>query len=249
MKRIVVFLLSILLTLGIATAESIDVSTMDFNTLKELKTAVDLEFYTRPEATGMILLSGFYTVGKDINPGRYYAMAVEPNDSDYTTRLHIYATREKYETRPSGYYGEYLYDNYFHLGEDSKSLVLEEGNFLYLEAGSIVISASPITPSDYYTYKVPEGTYVPVGVYNVGDDIPAGKYLAYSGTIRGGDVKIYFTEEDFKSDGAWHLGYDQHFELDVKKTPVSCSLVLEDGYVVFVEKDIVMKKQVKLSFD
>lgn len=241
MKRIVVLVLCILL-LSTATAESIDVSNMDFDALQTLKAAVELEFHSRPEAAGISLLPGYYAVGQDIKPGRYYVKMVEPSGNGYSVRLHVYADREKYESRPAGKYGEYIYDDYFSIEDDAISMLLEEGNFLWLEEGSIVFSVSEINLLDLY--EVPEGTYVPAGSYVVGEDIPAGKYTAYSGTIFGGEVKVYYSENTFKSNK-----YDKRYEIEVEKPQVPAALVLEDGYVVFVEKDIVMRKQAKLSFD
>lgn len=252
MKKAFALLVTVVLLIScsvIGFAEDIDFESMDFETLQAMKNALDYEYFSRPESKGISLSPGEYTVGIDIKPGRYYIKTVEPCVSDYTPRVHIYKDKEQFESRPRGYYGEYLYDAYCHLEDDQKSVSLEIGNFIYVESGSILFSRTSINQEDYYVYQVPEGTYVPAGVYKVGEDIPVGKYRVYSGTIIGGKMKIYFKEGTYKSDGSWHLGYDKLIEVDVKPTVVYETVDLEEGYVVLVELDVVMKKQAKLSFD
>ena len=238
-----------------ATAAETDLSSMDFSALTELKQNVDAEYYSRPEAEPLTLAAGYYTVGQDINPGRYYVASVTPEDDGYGVRMHVYVDKAQFDARPSGYYGEYISDDYFTLGEEPKSMILEEGNYLEVE-GSLMFSAREFSLSDYYTYEVPEGTYVPAGAYMVGEgedkDIPPGTFTVYPGTVNGGDVKIYYSEATFAEDGSWHLGYDKHCEVRVKKNTSSETISLEEGYVLLVEQDVVMRKGsggAKLVFD
>ena len=232
-----------------------DVAGMDFASLAELKEQVDAEYFSRPEAEPFSASQGYYTVGQDLKPGRYFVAAVAPDEEGYGVRMHVYVDKAQYEARPAGRYGEYISDDYFTLGEEPKSMLLEEGNFLYIE-GSLLFSASEFDVADYYTYEVPEGTYVAAGAYMVGEgedkDLPAGTYTVYSGTIYGGDVKIYQTQEAFAEDGSWHLGYDKHCEVRVKRNTASETITLEEGSVLYVEKDVVMRKgtgKSKLVFD
>ncbi len=178
----------------------------------------------------------------------------EPGDG-YGVRLHVYADKEQFDSRPAGYYGDYVSDDYFKLGEEPKSFTLEEGNYMYLE-GTILVSPNAFNVSDYYEYELPEGTYVPAGIYLVGEgddkDIPPGTFMAYAGTINGGEVKVYNTQEAFEEDGSWHWGADKHYTLKVEKNPVSEMVILEEGNVLLVESDVVMKKGLggkKLEFD
>ena len=48
--------------------------------------------------------------------------------------------------------------------------------------------------------------------------------------------------ETFAEDGSWHLGYDKYCEVRVKKSLASEKILLEEGYVLLVEGDVVMKK-------
>ena len=238
-----------------AFAAENDISEMTFQELSELKQKVDAEYHSRSESEPLTLAEGCYTAGLDINPGRYYVGTVVPDEDGYGIRMHVYVDKAQFDSRPEGKYGEYRSDNYFTLGDEPKSIMLEEGNFLYLQ-GSLMLSPDEFSLSDYYTYEVPEGTYVPVGVYMVGEgddkDIPPGTFTVYAGTVSGGDVKIHYSQETFAQDGSWHLGYDKHCEVRVSKSQSSETIVLEEGYVLLVENDVVMRKGSgggKLVFD
>ena len=256
MKRILGILLAagIISSLPVMGAE-IDVSGMDFGTLSELKQTVDREYHSRPEAEPFTVTKGYYTVGQDLKPGRYFIAQVSPDEDGYGVRMHVYADKAQFDARPSGRYGEYVSDDYFVLGDDPKSMTLDDNNYLYIE-GTLMFSADEFSPEEYYTYEIPEGTYVPAGVYLVGEaedkDIPPGTYTAFPGTISGGDVKVYFEQDTYANDGSWHLGYDQHYDIRVTKGNSSESFMLEEGNVLLVEKDVVMRKGTggaKLVFD
>ena len=252
MKKVFALLVTVVLLIScsvIGFAEDIDFESMEFDTLQSLKNALDYEYFSRPESKGISLSPGDYTVGIDIKPGRYFFKTVEPCTSNYTPQVYIYKDKEQCESWDNGNYGEYLFSEYCSLDYDQKSVSLEIGNIIRVYSGSILFSKASINQEDYYVYQVPEGTYVPAGVYKVGEDIPVGKYRVYSGTILGGKIKIYFKEETYNSDGSWHLGYDKLVEVDVKPTVVYETVNLEEGQVVLVELDVVMKKQAKLSFD
>ena len=256
MKRAAVVLMTgcLLFSTPVLASET-DVTGMDFTALSELKQKVDAEYYSRPEAEPFSVAEGYYTAGKDIAPGRYYVATVLPNEDGYGVRMHVYADKAQFDARPAGYYGDYISDDYFTLGDEPKSMTLEEGNYLYVE-GPLLFSAGEFAISDYFIYEPPEGTYVPAGAYMVGEgedmDIPTGTFTVYAGTVYGGEIKIYYSKETYAQDGSWHLGYDKHCEVPVTKNPVPETIVLEEGYVVLVESDVIMKRGTaggKLVFD
>ena len=256
MRRIIsAFMIAAVLTVAVpAFASEIDVTSLDFETLSDLKEKVDAEYKSRPEAEPFTLNVGYYTVGTDLKSGSYYMASVIPDESGYSTRLHVYANKEQFGARPSGKYGDYIYDSYFSLGEQPKNFILEEGNYLYLQNGQLLVSPTVFDTTEYYSFEMPEGTYVAAGAYEVGDDkdLPAGTYTAYPASLSGGEFKIYFTKEAFAEDGSWHFGYDSHREVEVTDKVESETFVLEDGYILLVEKDIVMRKGTggsKLVFD
>ena len=252
MKKAFALLVTVVLLIScslIGFAEDFNFESMDFDTLQSLKNALDYEYFSRPESKGISLSPGDYTVGVDIKPGRYFVKTVEPCESNYTPQVYIHKDKEQFESWINGNYSEYLFNEYCDLNYDQISVSLEIGNIIRVYFGSILFSKASINQEDYYVYQVPEGTYVPAGVYKVGEDIPVGKYRVYSGTILGGEIKIYFKEETYNSDGSWHLGYDKLVEVEVKPTVVYETVDLEEGNIVLVELDVVMKKQAKLSFD
>ena len=249
MKRIFAWILMLVLVCPVfAMAEADEIEDMDFESLSALKQAIDTEYYSREEAEPQLIVPGFYTVGEDIKAGRYY-IAYRESESDSYARLHIYETRQKYDERPSGQYGEYVYDEYIEASEGAMSVSLENGNYLYLQYATLVMSVAPLKEEDMYHYQAPEGTYVSVGAYFVGEngDIPVGNYIAFAATASGGDVKVYYSRDKYLEDGSWHFGYDQHY--DVYADGGSIGFYLDEGYVLYVEEDVVMRKQAKLSFD
>lgn len=256
MKRVSAFVLAASLAFCTPVlASDTDVTGLSFTELSELKQRVDAEYNSRPEAEPFDVAPGYYTVGQDINPGRYYVAAVVPNANGYSTYMHVYLDKNQFDSRPPLQYGEFLSADFFKLGDDPKSISFEEGNYLWVE-GSLILSSNEFQPSDYSNYEVPEGTYVPAGVYTVGEgedkDIPTGTYTVYAGTINGGDLKIYYSQDTFADDGSGHHGYDKHYEIDPYDSLSSEMIVLEEGYVLLVENDIVMKKGssgAKLEFD
>ena len=256
MKRLAAFFIAgcLVFCTPVSAAET-DLSGMAFSELSELKQKVDAEYNSRPEAEPFAVAEGFYTVGKDIEPGRYYAATVVPDEEGYSVRLHVYADKAQFDSRPSGYYGDYISEAYFSLGDEPKSITLEDGNYLYVE-GQLLFGAGEFDPADFFTYEPPKGTYVPAGAYMVGEgedkDIPAGTYTVYAGTVYGGEVKIYNDSDKYAQDGSWHFGYDNYCELRVAKKLEAETIILEEGYVLLVEKDVVMKRGSgggKLVFD
>ncbi len=223
-------------------AADIDVSTLDYEALSELKQKVDQEFNSRPESEPVELKEGTYTVGADIKPGNYYFAYVKPTENYSGARLHVYENKEKYDSKSAASYGEYLLDEYFNLGANPKSISLEEGNFLYLQNGSLMYRSVSFEASDYYTYEVPDGTPVPKGIYHVPDDIPAGRYTIYAADISGGNIDVYYSEEAKEQ-------YDLA-QLDIYTVAPEVSEIIElkDGFLVEVDHDIIMKKAGQLAF-
>lgn len=254
MKKIVTLLTAMLLlanTIAIAMTESMDLSVLSFIDLAALKQKVDYEYNSRKEAEPFKLAEGQYVVGIDIAPGRYYMACVEPSDTGvFVTRLHIFEDKTKYNVT-NYLYGDYFFDEYFDFGEEPLSVNLEKGNFLLLQYGSLLVSMTPFIVSDYIHYDLPQGTLVPSGVYEIGEkgDIPAGKYQAFAGSVAGGELKIYYSKEKYNSDRFLRLSYDKNYVFMATRDPKPVGVVLEEGYVLLVEQDVVMKKQHSLIFD
>lgn len=249
-KAILAAALALALLFSAATGAETDIQNMDFDALSKLKQTVDAEFASRPEAGVLTLVPGQYVVGRDLKAGRYLMMCNDPSYKRNYARLHVYKDEAQFAERPAGYYGEYISDNMFTLGEAPESVVLAEGNLLCLDSAGVVCTLYEFAEEDYYRYTPPEGTCVPAGSYLVGEEgnLPAGNYEVFAADVQGGEIRIYFKEEDFFNDGSWHLGCDKHYDIDTGEKE---TIKLEEGYLLFVEKDVVMtrQKRTKLVFD
>lgn len=225
-------------------AEGTDLKAMSFEELSSLKVAVDAELNSRPEAKPFDLSPGLYTVGKDIKAGRYYIMASLP--LDYGAHIVVYETKDAYVQPPLDKpyeYGEYKERYYLKYGKNIQIIDLEDGNYIYIQQASIKFSITEFTEEDYYEYTPPEGTYVPAGIYFVGEDIPAGIYQVYPATLAEGDVYIYENEAGKGGDWIAHAGIE--FTLEGSYETVQ----LREGNKIEIDTDVVMKKQPKLNFD
>lgn len=240
-KKFVALLVCIVLLCSTCYAESMDLTAMSFEELCALKVAIEAELNSRPEAEPFDLSPGLYTVGKDIKAGRYYIMASLPDD--YSSQMVVYATRDAYDQRPSGKYGEYKDRCYLGFGDGFQTIDLEDGNYLYIQEASIKFSVTEFTADDYYKYTPPEGTYVPAGIYFVGEDIPAGVYQVYPANLTEGDVYVYETEAG--EGGDWI----SHVDVEVTVDGSHETIQVRDGNKVKIDTDVIMKKPPKLSFD
>ena len=244
MRKVPVFIFSCVLLGSIAFGADLDVASLDFDTLSELKVKVDQEYASRPEAQPINMDPGFYTAGIDIKPGTYYFGYVEPSGSAYSTaRMHIYKDKATYESRPSANYGDYLSDTFFHLSDRPTDITLEEGNYIWLENNPLMYSSIAFEPTDYYTFEVPEGTLVEKGTYNVSSDIPEGKYTIYAADVSGGDVSIYYSETA-KAESDY--SQSDYYTIEPKD---SMTVELKEGFIVDVNNNVIMKKASVLSFD
>ena len=71
----------------------------------------------------------------------------------------------------------------------------------------------------------------------------------FAGSISGGKLLLYSSVEAYNKDKSSRLNYDEKYELEASKTASGFMIRLDEGNVVFVEQDVIMKKQQKLHFD
>ena len=250
MKKLLIMMLCILFVSGTALGET-EFSELPFDDLLTLKKSVDLEYASRPESEGIMLYSGTYVVGTDIKPGHYFAASVEPNDINTGAYLSIYEDMETFNREEEFYHKLAKYYEFCGLGDQPESIILDAGNVIFLEYGSVLLKSEPFDPEKYYTYIPPEGTIVPPGTYTVGDDIPVGKYNAYPATLSGGEFKVLIRVigDDGSSSLVTKNGMYSYTFIGVRKNQKYEPLDLEEGDILEVRNSIVMKKQPKLVFD
>jgi len=241
LRKLFSLILCLLMVFSSIALADMDLTAMSFEELCALKVAIEAELNSRPEAEPFDLSPGLYTVGKEIKAGRYYIMASLPND--YSSHMVVYSTKDAYDQRPSGKYGEYKDRCYLEFGEGFQTIDLEDGNYLYIQEASIKFGVMEFTEDDYYKYIPPEGTYVPAGIYIGGEDIPAGVYQVYPANLTEGDVYIYENKTGEGSD------WISHVDVEVTADGTHEMIQVRDGNKVKIDTDVVMKKQPKLNFD
>ena len=213
-------------------AEGIDIQSMDTDALISLRNSINLELQVRPEASPFEVGIGTYVIGEDIAAGNYYIAA--KGLSRYTAGINIYENSETYTS------GETLDWFYLPVEDDAKRSILKEGYIIEVASAPLMFSLTEYEGGRYYTYTLPEGTYVPAGIYTVGIEIPAGTYQFFAATLDSRNVHLYQTSiNDEECDIIRIDASDTEYE----------TAILSDGNVLEVRTDIVMKKQPKLSFE
>lgn len=242
MKKTIVVLLCLAFCLSTCIGFAEDLSLLSFADLAQLKQQVDYEYLSRPESTPMVLYPGEYTIGKDFPAGRYFFAQSNPSDDTCTISV---------RQDSSTYKNTFL--EYLHLCEEPLSYSLEENNILRIDGGEVMISASTFYAMDYCNFVPPVGTRVPKGVYKVGVDLPAGDYLVTTGSIDVGYIYVYYAEDKYTESLDHYVKSDEFLSYYPHKTTKFDKLSLQDGYVLDVQSDVVMKRdkeeKVTLVFD
>lgn len=254
MKKLIttLLLIALLIISCAASAEIPDFSAMSFEELQAMKMALDKEYNTRPESEGTTLVSGKYYVGRDIKPGLYFIAMVYPSAS-YGASFALYENAEILSKEEPGYSKLAKENEYMSLSGDPKSLSLEEQNVLCIDGGPVLLKASMFDPKDYYSYEPPAGTFIPEGNYTVGTEIPAGRYIIYPGTVKGGRYNAYgvITKEDGTTAKQTRNKNDWGSAIDISVVePIQGDQIeLFDGDIIEIGKSVIMQKAQKLNFE
>lgn len=230
LKKTCLLLTALILLLGVATAfaETPDLSQMTFEELAELRTLINAEMLTRPEAEDMVLGAGEYVVGRDLQPGTYYAIYESGTWSSGYVRIYKDETKEK---------------RLLHISIDPYDIYpmtdLVEGNIIVVEYNAIRVNMT-----GFPDYHAPEGTLIPAGVYEIGVEIPAGKYSALLNTGCS-SISVYQNMATYQeSDGffdtlqSYTLGYAER----------ECMLNLQDGNILVVESNSILMNKYVATF-
>lgn len=226
LKKMMLLLMTIMLLTGatFCVAEELDLSQLTFDELTELRTKINLEMQTRPEGEEIVLSNGgTFIVGRDLQPGTYYfvhddsitgsAFVQVYQDETKSNQLHrIFVSTESYSVYT-------LTD-------------LKEGNCV--EVGFTI----RLSKVGFPAYVPPEGTIIPQGAYEVGVDIPAGRYSVHEGA-KGSLVMIFRDWDHYATGNQWTA---KEF-LTLNATNLSGVITLTEGEIFVVDKNnIVMKK-------
>lgn len=242
MKKIFALMLMLAMIVTPVFAEGLDLAGMGFEELTELKQAVDNEYFARPESEPKVLQPGLYTVGEDIAAGSYQVIVADFGSKEYAW-LYLFENQEAYNDRDAlTYTAISLYDS------ETGGISLENGNILMIDALPCAFSVSDFSNEDFPVYEVPEGTIIPGGTYTIGDSIPMGMYQIYSGSIRGAEIYGYSDLETSRSDERRNE-CDYEIELIASNPAQGTTQTFEEGTIVVITDDVVMKKQAAFTFD
>lgn len=236
-----------------AFGETLSIAAMDYDSLLALKQEVDLEFYSRPEAAPQTLSPGQYTVGSDIKAGKYNVIFAEPGSRNYCN-LMVFTDKSTFTASLEAPAGERLkfliYYESINASDRSMYIDLQEGNYLITEGASIKISVTDFDDEDYFSYTAPEGTVVPLGTYTVGEEIPAGSYIAYPYDTSGATIYIYSSAEVLAADQLSWMGSDADatIRLGIASDESSSIFKLSEGNIIIIKSAVVMKKSAALFF-
>ena len=245
MLLILLFALVFSATIAVAEAD-FDFSDYSYDELISVKEKLDAEIQLRPEAGERILQSGQYVVGKDIAQGVYELSFVAAEEDDTYTNWYIYDTKQMYDYDVSRLWlGDLPREEGTLKAGSSVKAELFEGDYfvIYHSAASItrVGNAVPVE-SDFMP---PEGTTVPIGIYNIGEDIPEGKYTVYFNGEAPSRVRTYSDPEDATNDFK-----DGEFEAILADYNTSVEINLKAGYAFRLEyNSVIMKKSEGFVFD
>lgn len=227
LKRILSFLLTLALFLGAASAiaEADDLSEMTFEELAELRTLITAEMLTRPEGEEIVLSAGEYVVGRDLQPGTYYAIYESgqwSGGSIYVYEDETKGNRLAWITTVPSSYDVYPIRN------------LAEGNIVVIEGNKLRTNMV-----GFPDYHAPEGTLIPPGVYEIGVDIPAGRY---SVSLNGDEtfVYVYKTKEAYLAGKTSSREREMYYLAYKDKT---CVVSLQDGQIFVIDdSSVIMSK-------
>lgn len=154
MKKFLSLLLVLCLLLpAMAVAESIDLSTLSFDQLVQLRQRISQELTTRPEWKEVTVPQGVWEVGVDIPEGHWVITAAPGCDTflKISSLLDETGTKVKF-TIDSLYIAERLtsksnrlFDNTKH--KDSFDVILKSGWFVLVDDGSVVFTPFTGKPS------------------------------------------------------------------------------------------------------
>ena len=225
-KRAVCILLTMiaLLSASVCLAEQTDLTALSVDELLSLRQRVNAELMTRPEAEDVVLEAGEYLVGTDLKPGNYYA--IPANGGRQALQVFADSTMEN-----SLHY--YLCDSEFY---EIQRIPLEEGNYVVVH-GPVIMNLT-----GFPDYHIPlEGTTIPVGIYEIGNEIPAGKYSLYCNGVQA-NIYIYKNREDAVANSFLDNLYYQHLDYRSDNRLISVLYLEEGTWLVISESPVIMTK-------
>lgn len=243
MKRLVIVLLILLSVFSVSIGEGLNLDSMTYEELRQLKKTVDQEYFSRPEAEVLVLYPGRYVVGDGLPSGLCYMTPADYGDYNCGSVL-LYENTQKETDKDSLYYQTFDLD-------EIVSFTLEDGNVLRISYVPLKVSLYPFDSSDLLTYEFTGGVAVPGGIYRAGVDFPVGRYEVYPGGILESVVYVYYTEESYENEDSWlfHSDCDEMMTVYPTTNTQPKMLQVSEGNVFVVSDSIVMRKHEGFVFE
>lgn len=243
MKRLLVVFFLLLSVFSVSFAEGLDLSTLSYEELCQLKDSVDMEYDSRLRDDVFLLYPGRYVIGDDLKPGLYYLTPGDYGDEG-TGYICLYENTQKETDRES------LYWSYFALDE-VLSFTFAVGNVVMIDYVPLKVSSYPFDSSEFLTYELAEGVVVPQGVYRAGVDFPVGRYEIYPGGVAKSNIYIYYTEENYANDRFKNIHGDCDATVEVYPTTKTQpkTLQVDDENVFVISNSVVMRKHEGFVFE
>lgn len=184
MKKLIVIIIMLFIAITPGFAQDIDLSTFSLEELTNLHEQIDEELRNRREIDFIKLEIGEYIGGTDIPEGKYYTYLGQIDPVHDTTKIEIYDNDKKLDS--NFIWGLVL---------PSKSYIINSNNIVKITEGPIILSKTLLSYDDLFPYNIPEGTLIPIGTYDVGIEIPSGKYFVYaSENFETSKITVYSNE-------------------------------------------------------
>ena len=249
MRKACAIILSSIILFGSGLADLPDVASMSFDELNTLKNIIDMEYNSRPESAGFLLMNGSYVIGRDIAPGLYYCAVIEPTDTSYTAYCYFYSDEKTFESDKS--YTHELSSSFkdISIANNTQTISLTKGEVLNLQGCQLFMKSTPFSADEYRTYVFPEGTLVPEGSYVIGKDIPAGKYTVYPAKYGTSRFQVYLPEKNEYDELVPKYGNYGWIYLN-STNPIDFQMIeVEDGEIFEAIDDVIVAKGESLKFD
>lgn len=143
MKRIFALLLSLLLLVPVACADTIDLDNLSFDDLAALRDQIMMEMMSRDEWQEVAVPAGTYQIGVHIPAGHWM---IKPSDGNYCI-IEVGAALEENKKEikygSTGYYHVILVSETSRVYRDDQSFVdldLKEGMYIYIDKSSVVFT-------------------------------------------------------------------------------------------------------------
>lgn len=143
MKRIFTLLLSLLLLVPVARADTIDLDNLSFDDLAALRDQIMMEMMSRDEWQVVTVPAGTYQIGVHIPAGHWM---IEPSDGNYCiidVGAALEENKKEIKYGSTGYYHVILVSETSRVYRDDQSFVdldLKEGMYICIDKSSVVFT-------------------------------------------------------------------------------------------------------------